>query len=156
MDYRGPDSKLRVEEPSFRVGGLSVWVDGYQFAHAADYWDGNWVNVRVECIDHQANVKLSEPCLHLPELAAWAKECQRLLDGEVETARLEPMEPNLDITIEHSGQVDRLVASVKVTPAPETPFYEFQFSIDSPELTRLVASLARVLAVLPIRGSPPT
>jgi hypothetical protein len=144
---------MSAAEPSFRLGGLSVWIDGYQYAHTADYWDGNWVNVRVECIDHQANVKLSEPCLHLPELAAWAKECQRLLDGEVETARLEPIEPNLDITIEHSGQVDRLVASVKVTPAPETPFHEFRFSIDNSELEMLVSSLDAVLAALPIRGS---
>lgn len=147
---------MSAGEPSFRLGGLSVWIIGYQYLHAADYWDGNWVNARVECGDHQAKVKLSEPCLHLPELAAWAKECQRLMDRDVEAARLEPMEPNLSITIEHSGQGDHLVATVRVTPEPGTQVHEFRFSIGTSELARLVGSLARVLAVIPIRGSPPT
>lgn len=140
---------------SFQLGGLSVWIDGYQFVDAADYWDANWVNTRVECMGQHAIVKLCDPCLRLPELAGWAEACQRLLDGQSETAPLAPTEPYLDITVDRSGEFKGLVAITKITPDNITQFHEFRFSIDPSDLARLVKSLKVVLAAFPIRGTKP-
>lgn len=142
-------------EPTFRLGGLSVWIDGYQYDDAVEYWDANWVNIRVECIGQQAIVKLCSPCLHLPDIANWAKECQRLWEGQVETATLVTMEPYLEITVDRSGNYKGLVATAKITPDNLTQFHEFRIPIDQSDLARLVKSLAVVLAAFPVRGKKP-
>lgn len=142
-------------EATFRLGGLSVWIDRDQIDDAVDYWDANWVYIRVECIGEQAIVKLCSPCLHLPELAEWAKECQRLWEGQIETASLATIERSLEITVDRSGNYNGLVATAKITPDNVTQFHEFRFPIDQSDLARLVKSLAVVLAAFPIRGTKP-
>ena len=37
---------IKSGEPDFKLGGFSLWVFGQQFPNAADFWDGNWLNVR--------------------------------------------------------------------------------------------------------------
>ena len=138
-------------DADIQLAGFSMWVDGYQFPAETEYWDANWVRVRVVCTGQQASVKLCDSCVHLPELSAWLDECVRLEAGAVESATLPTMEPYLQVTIDRSGEFKGLLATVKLTPDDVTQFHEFQFPIDPSYLPKLIASLRSVLGRLPIR-----
>lgn len=138
-------------EPDIKLVGLSIWILGYQYPDSSKYWDANWVVVRVCCIGQCAVVELCDPCIHLPELAAWLDACIALEDGRSERAELPTMEPYLQITIDRSGDYRGLVVKVKVTPDNVTQFHEFHFPIDSSYLRILIEALRGVLARLPIR-----
>jgi hypothetical protein len=158
-------------DADIQLGGFSMWVDGYQFPASTEYWDANWVHVRVVCVGRQANVKFSASCVHLPELAAWLNECVRLEGGDIDRATLPTMEPYLQIKLDppgefkwlsrapefkglfRSGEFKGLVATVKLSPDNVTQFHEFLFPVDQSCLPRLIASLRGVLGRLPIRGS---
>jgi hypothetical protein len=137
---------------SFQLGGLTVWIEGYEFPDAADYWDANWVMTRVQCTGQHTVVKLRDPCLRLPVLASWADACRRLLNGESDTAALAPMEPYLDITIDREAEPKGLVTTVKITPDNVTEFHEFRFPIEPSHVEKLIESISVVLSRLPLRS----
>ncbi|HYE61988.1 MAG TPA: hypothetical protein VD997_08315 [Phycisphaerales bacterium] len=141
-------------DADIQIAGFSMWVDGYQYPSSVDYWDGNWVRVRVVCTGEQATVKLMDACVHLPELAAWLDECVKLQAGQADHATLPTMEPYLWATIDHSGGYKGLLATIKLTPDNVSQFHEFRFPIDLTYLARLIQSLRVILARLPIRGKP--
>ncbi|MBL8885429.1 MAG: hypothetical protein JNK16_02115 [Phycisphaerales bacterium] len=143
------------DDPNFRLGGLRLWIDRYQYKAETDYWDSNWVVVRLECVGHNAVVKLCDPCLRVPELKGWAEACTLLANGEADSAALDPMEPYLNILIDRSDKDRGLLATVKITPDGYSQFHEFRFPIDQSDLARLVQSLAVVLSRFPIRGDVP-
>ena len=139
-------------EPDFQLRGLRVWIDGYQYAAETDYWDSNWLNVRIQCIGQNAVVNLQEACLRVPELAGWLEACKNLASGGADSASIDPMEPYFDITIDHSGENRALLAIVKITPDHYSQFHEFRFPIDQSDLARLIVSLRVLLSRFPVRA----
>jgi hypothetical protein len=141
------------DEPDIKLVGLSIWFDGYQFPDSADYWDANWIVVRVRAEGQNAVVKLHDPCVHLPELAGWLDACMKLDAGEVDEARLPTMEPYLQVKIDRTGEFGRLLATVAITPDNISQFHEFRYPIDPSYVRLLIDSLRRVLVRYPVRGS---
>jgi hypothetical protein len=140
------------DEPDIKLAGLSIWVDGYQFPDSTEYWDANWIVVRVRAEGQRAVVQLCDPCIHLPELAAWLQACTCMDAGESDEAVLPTMEPYLQVTIDRTGDFGGLVANVKVTPDNISQFHEFRYPIDPSYIRLLMDSLHRVLARYPVRG----
>jgi hypothetical protein len=141
------------DEPDIKLAGLSVWIDGYQFPESTEYWDANWVVVRVRAGGQRAVVELCDPCIHLPELAAWLQACTIMEAGESDEAELPTMEPYLRVRIERTGNFGGLVANVKIIPDNVLQFHEFRYPIDASYIRPLMDSIRRVLARYPVRGS---
>lgn len=138
---------MNGDEPSFKLVGLSVWIDGYK---SPDPSDDNAARARVECISHHSVVRLFEP-IWLDNLEQWARACQQLLDGKVPRASLELPEPSLHVTIDRSGDSNGFVAIIKITDGL-TQFHEYRFDIDQSYVTTLIESINAVLRKFPVRG----
>lgn len=141
-----------VNEPDIALAGMSIWIDGYQYPTSTEYWDANWLIVRVLCVGQNATVRLNEACIHAPELAAWLESCVSLNDGRTGEAAMPTMEPYLQVTINRSGEFNGLVAIVKLTPNNISQFHEFRFPIDPSYLPRLIVSLKQTLNRFPVRA----
>jgi hypothetical protein len=138
---------MSADEPSFKLVGLSVWIDGYK---SPDALDDNGARARVECVSHHSVVRLFEP-IWLDDLEQWARACQQLLDGKVPRASLELPEPSLHVTIDRSGEYNGFVAFIKITDGL-TQSHEYRFDIDQSYVTVLIESINAVLRKFPVRG----
>lgn len=138
------------EGPDLRLAGLSIWVLGRQFPYQSDYWDGNWLNVRVRVEATQAVVEAHGPIVHAAELESFANELE-LLDGTLAgSASLKCMEPNLDISVQGNARGQATV-TIRVTPDHMTQSHEFIFSIDQTYFKPLIAECRKILSDYPIK-----
>lgn len=139
-------------EADITLAGLSICVDQYQYPDSTEYWDANWLSVRIHCIGQNATVNLSRSCVHVPELASWLESCVSLNEGHANEATLPTMEPYLQVTISHSRKFKGLVAIVKLSPDNVSQFHEFRFPIDQSHIPRLILDLRKTLSRFPIRA----
>ena len=141
------------DEPDLQLAGFSLWVIGRQFPDQSDYWDGNWLNVRVRVESTEALVEAHGPILHATELESFFQELQLLDNTLAGTASLKCREPNLDIAIVGNSRGQATVA-IRVTPDHMTQSHEFTFSIDQTYFQPLIAKCKIILADYPIKGTP--
>jgi hypothetical protein len=143
---------MRNGEPDLQLAGLSLWVYGRQFPDQNDYWDGNWLNVRVRVEATEAVVEAHGSIIHAPELESFANELE-LLDRKLAgAASLKCTEPNLNIAI-RGDSLGHVTVKIMVTPDHMTQSHEFIFSIDQTYFKPLVAECKRILSAYPIRGA---
>lgn len=144
-------SEDNLDPPDIRLDGLKIWVHSRQYPDVKDYWDGNWLIVTVQAAWNGAQVWVRGPILHIPELAQWAEESERLyktLNGE---AKLSCMEPNLSVklTADMTGQIQ---AEVKITPDHLTQDHLFKIGLDQSYLPEFLQGCKRVLQEYPVVG----
>lgn len=139
------------QDPDLKLAGLSMWVLGRQFPDQADYWDGNWLEVRVRVEASGAIVKFEGHFVRVTELVSFADELEILDTTLAGEASLDCMEPYLDVRIrgERNGQA---TATVEVTPDNLTQFHKFIFSIDQTYYKLLIAYCRKILLDYPVRG----
>lgn len=140
-------------DPNIKLAGLSIWVEGYEFPDSTEYWDANWVVVRIVCVGHGSKVKFRDPCIHLPELQGWLTGCIALESKSADKAELPTMEPYLQVVIDRSGVAGGLVAAVTLIPDDIESPREFRFPIELSDVRTLIESLQRVLKRFPIRDA---
>src|SRR5262245_32494289 len=144
---------MEAGEPDIKFAGFSLWVLNRQFPARNDYWDGNWLNVRVRVEARGAAVEVCGPILHAPEIKRFLDELGRLnsqLKGE---AALHCMEPNLDVVIQGDAR-GHLLATIMITPDQMTQSHRFIFSADQTFLSPMIVSCKRILSSWPVRGNP--
>lgn len=140
------------EGPDLQLAGLSIWVLGRQFPDQNDYWDANWLNVRVRVEATQAIVEVHGPIIHAAELESFANELE-LLDGTLAgSVSLKCTEPNLDVEIRGDARGPAM-ATVRITPDHMTQSHEFIFSIDQTCFKPVIAECKRILSSYPIKGT---
>jgi len=142
------------DEPSLHIAGFRLWIDRYERPDSNDEYDGNWLIGQLECIGNHAAVRLIPFSILVQDLIRWLDDCTRLSTNQITAAKLEPLEPYLTVTIDHSGEFNGLLATFKITPDLLTQFHEFRFPIDQSDLARLIESLRILLARFPLRGNP--
>jgi hypothetical protein len=144
---------MPTREPDLNIANhLSLWVHGRERPNAADYWDGNWLNVMVRVEANGATVETSGPILRNNELADFCKgleELQSTLTGEV---RLVCIEPNLGITFTGNG-LGHIAANISITPDHLTQTHQFTFALDQTYVRPLIAACKDILARYPIRDA---
>jgi hypothetical protein len=140
-------------EPDLRLGGFSLWVSGRQFPDATDYWDGNWLNVRVQIEAPGALVRAEGPLLLAQELARFAEQLEKLYEALSGVAELRCLEPNLEIAI-RCGSRGQVVVKIMVTPDPMTQSHSFEFDLDQSYLGPLLDQCKSVLSRFPVRSQP--
>jgi hypothetical protein len=78
---------MEAEEPDLKFAGFSLWVLSRQFPDHDDYWDGNWLNVRVRVEARGAAVEVRGPILYASELRGFIDGLEKLnteLHGQAE------------------------------------------------------------------------
>ncbi len=142
----------RSEPSDIRLGVLSIWVDGWQFPSADDYWDSNWLNIEAVVEAEGARVRASGAILRSPELGSFADELESINKALEGSAKLDCMEPNLTIDVE-CGKLGQVLATVFITPNHLTQKHTFEFELNQTHLGPLLASCRNVLSRFPIRGN---
>jgi hypothetical protein len=140
------------DDASITLGPLTIWVAGYQYSDAQDYWDANWLSATARCEGHGSRVEASGAFLHLGELKKWKEDLeafQRTLTGKVE---LPTIEPTLTVKIEgQKSKTGHLSCEVHLSGEHISERHRYSFEIDQSYLPGLLVQLAAVLKALPIR-----
>ena len=95
--------------PDIEIGGLRVWIHGREFPDSEDVWDGNWLRATAECSAEGARVTTSGAILHLLSFKRWADAVDALYESLNGRAVLEPIEPNLSVSLAGDGLGSMLV-----------------------------------------------
>jgi len=129
-----------------------MWLLGRQFPDRSDFWDGNWLCVRLRAQASGSVVEADGPIVHAAELESIANELEQLDRSLVGNASLECIEPNLSISIQADARC-AATATVKITPDQLTQSHEFIFSIDQSYFKPLIAQCRKILSDYPIKGT---
>ncbi len=137
--------------PDIQLDGLRIWVHGYQYSDVSDYNDGNWIDVTICATFNGAQVWVEGPVIHLPEIAQWAEDADKLyrtLNGD---ATLLCMENNLFVKMT-ADKLGHLEVEIYITPNVLTQKHKFVLELDQSYLPGLVTGCKRVLEKYPVRG----
>ena len=138
-------------EPALTISGFRMWVHSREFPDSTDPWDGNWLYVTARVKDVNARVWVSGSILTTMDLAAWRDSCEKLLSGDADTASLEPVEPDLQITMRTLDAVGHLEMRVDITPDVLRQEHTLRMEIDQSYLPGLISELDAVLGEFPVR-----
>jgi hypothetical protein len=138
-------------EPDLDLAGLKLWIHGYQYQNADDFWDGNWLTATAICSENGATVRVQGHFIRTDEIAEWGRSVEKLsvdLRGE---AILESMEHAIELTLKVLS-LGAIEMKVQITPDLSTQEHKFTFSIDQSYLGQFSSQCARLLLAFPIRG----
>lgn len=146
MVHRRQDQK-----PDLQIAGFSLWVIGRQFPDATEFWDANWLVVEARVEASGATVTARGPFVFATEIDRFCsglKTMDQTLSG---TARLDCMEPTLDVTLTCSplGQAS---AAIALTPDHVTQLHKFTFDFDQTYLRPVLQDCLSILKRFPIKG----
>ncbi|HUI07233.1 MAG TPA: hypothetical protein VL486_09535 [Verrucomicrobiae bacterium] len=141
------------KSPDIRLAGLSIWIHGWQFPEAADYWDGNWLRVTARCEGSGACVEASGAFIQLPELKSFASELARLNEELKGEATLKCIEPTISIHVE-ANTLGHVTVTVDLTPDHLMQKHSCIFEIDQSYLSDSLEGCRRVLKEFPMRENP--
>lgn len=147
------DTASRDRKPDLELAGLRLWIDGRHPSKVADYWDGNWLSVRVEYRSAHARVSAAGPLLHVSEIVTLHNGSTKLAAREVQEAGLFCMEPNLKIEL-WAVPGDKFIGKVRITPDHKAEMHDFGFAFDAFQLESLLAACADILTRYPLRQRP--
>lgn len=149
--HGGDVDEHELGEPALAISGLRIWVHKRQFPDSTDQWDGNWLDVTVRVKDLNAHVWASGSILTTMDLAAWRDGCEKLHSGGADSASLEPLEPELKVTMRKTDAFGHLEMRVDITPDHLRQEHTFRIEIDQSYLPGLIGELGAVLGEYPVR-----
>ncbi len=132
------------------IGGLHIETINRQFSDSYDFWDGNWLNVKVECVAPGSKITVQGSILRIDELESWKSECQVLYKSLKGTADLKTLEPNLNVHIsaESGGHIK---VEVDITPDHLNQKHLISFDLDQSFLPSLINQIDKIIETFPIR-----
>lgn len=144
---------MRLEplgEADLSLAGLHIWIHARQFPEATDYWDGNWLRVTACCISPESTVRAHGPIIHLGELVGLLKGCERLYQTLVGRARLNCLEPNLEVSLDATAN-GHIKVEIAITSDHIAETHRYLDEIDQTYLPPIVAACRRILERFPVR-----
>lgn len=139
-------------EPDLKLVGLSIWVDGRQFPDNSDYYDGNWLNVRVRMEAPSATVKCAGAILMTSDFMRFQDQLISVNTALVGEAELAGCEPNLKVTLKMQ-RLGHLEVEVEITPDNLNQFHRFSLDLDQSYLPALITSCDAILERYPVIGA---
>lgn len=145
MDAR---STHTLGDPDLRIAGLRLWVHNRQFPESEDYWDGNWLNVTAECRSPGTSVRVDGPIVHLGEIQMLIEQLEVLYRSLHGQARLECMEPNLDVSLRAltGGHIE---VRISLTPNQLAESHTYTEGLDQTFLPGIIAECKAILGKFP-------
>lgn len=139
-------------EPDLKIGGFQLWVYGRQFPESQDYYDGNWLRVTAHCGESGASVWAQGAILMVTDIDALGNQCAAMLEGTSTSSTLEPIEPELKISLKIADRLGHIRTQVEITPNNLTQSHWFEFEIDQSYLPGIIQNCAAIVQKYPIRG----
>jgi hypothetical protein len=142
-------------EPDFTLGGLRLWIHGYEFPDIHEGYDANWLYATAHYESASSSVwVVREPMILTWELSDWLHEIERLYQRLKGTATLACLEPYL--FVELKAEHRRGAIEMKVEICPVHPFGEevhtFHKQVDQSYLPNAIRQLRDILQRFPTRG----
>ena len=137
-------------EPHLHLAGLKLWVHGYQYRDAGDYWDGNWLNATAICSENGATVLVRGAFIRTNEIYDWQLAVDKLLADMESEAKLVCIEPEVGVTLK-VRPLGTVEMEVQITPDQLTQEHRFTFAIDQSYLLPFSSQCVRLLNDFPIR-----
>lgn len=139
-------------EPALRVAGFQLWVHGREFPESEDYDDGNWLRVTAHCGASGASVWAQGAILMVTDIAGFGHQCAAILGGDGKSAALDPLEPELKVSLESADLLGHLRATVEITPDHLAQAHRFEFEVDQSYLPSIIQQCSAIVKEYPIRG----
>jgi hypothetical protein len=144
--------KENLGQPDINIAGLQIWIHGYQFVEAENYDDANWLRVSVHCGANGASVWTSGSIITVNDIIGMASDSEKLYQNEIKELEIDPMEPELRITMKAIDSLGHLEMTVEITPDHLSQEHTFQFEIDQSYLPTLVGQCRKLLEHFPYRN----
>ena len=139
-------------EPDLKLDAFQLWVHGREFPEAEDYYDGNWLRVTAHCGAAGASVWTQGASLMVTDIARFGDGCAALLNGESESAILDPFEPELNLSLQTADRLGHVRAKVEITPDYLAQAHRFEFEVDQSYLPGIIRQCSAIVQEYPIRG----
>jgi len=139
-------------EADLNVAGFQLWVHGRQFPESEDYYDGNWLRVTAYCGASGANVWAQGAILMVTDIAGFGDKCAAMLSGDSKSAALDPLEPELKVSLEAADRLGHIRAQVEITPDHLAQAHRFEFEVDQSYLPGIIQQCSAIAQEYPIRG----
>ncbi len=139
-------------EPNLKVAGFQLWVHGRECPESEDCDDGNWLRVTAHCGASGASVWAQGALLMVTDIAAFADKCAAMLSGDSKSAALNPLEPELMVSLEIADRQGHIRAQVEVTPDPRAQAHWFEFEVEQSYLPAIIRQCSAIVREYPIRG----
>ena len=143
--------KEKLGAPDIKIGGLQIWVHGYQYAEADDDWDANWLRVSVHCGASGASVWVSGSFMTVSDILSLASDAEKLYEGDIKELEIDPVEPELRIAMKSTDSRGHIELTIEITPDHLSQEHSFLFEIDQSYLPPLVGQCKKVLQRFPYR-----
>ena len=138
--------------PALKIAGFQLWVHGRQFPEAEDYDDGNWLRVTAHCGASGASVWAQGAILMVTDIAGFGDQCAAMLRGTSNTAALDPLEPELKVSLQALDRLGHVRAKVEITPDHLVQSHQMEFEIDQSYLPGIIKQCLAIVQEYPIRG----
>jgi len=140
-----------TDEPDLRFSGFSLWIDGRQFPDASDFWDGNWLMVRVRMEANGAHVECGGPILMTADIKEFRDQLAAMASSFAGEATLKSLEPNINVvlTMQKLGHVK---AAIEITADHINQYHRFIVEEDQSYLPGLIRSCDAILCKFPVIG----
>ena len=137
------------------LGPLRMEVVGHEFPDAdpkEDWHDANWLVIRIALDGAGPELAFDDPCLTTLELVRFTDACQEMARGDRTRARLEPIEPTLEIDLTATGDDIAAVIEVLRHGARDTGLWNRrECRLPRAALTAFVQAARQALASNPVR-----
>jgi len=140
------------EHSRFVIAGLTVSVRGYQYPTSEDVWDGNWLVVQSELVAPGCEVSHRGSFVRTSELAKFERELVALQSLESNVAKLDCMEPYLDVCVARDGSLGALEITVSLTPDNLNQTHIIKFAGDLSEIPNVISELRQIGRLYPVKG----
>ena len=138
--------------PALRIAGLGLWIHGRESPDSDHYYDGNWLQATAECHASGSRIKIQGPFLMATDIAAFGEQCESLLQGKSRSAKLDPLEPDLSVSLEAADSLGHILVRVEITPDHLRQSHSLEFEIDQSYLPGIIKQCRAVALDYPVRG----
>lgn len=142
-----------MSQPDLQFSGLSVWVRKREFPDATDYWDSNWLVVRIIMQSAQASVATEGAILMTTDFVAFRNQLVAMNEAVAGEAFLSGLEPNIKVTLS-ADTLGHISGQIEITPDHLTEFHRFEIGMDQTYLPALIASCDAILERFPVVNLP--
>lgn len=139
-------------KPDIELAGLRIWVHGREFHDDGSYWDGNWLEVTIECMARDATVRAAGWIILAWELANLLSKLEELYSTLDRSFDFKCIEPHLLLEFK-AGKTGKIEFIVRLTPDLINQKHYFRFDIDQSYLPETIRQLREVLRAYPIRNA---
>jgi hypothetical protein len=138
--------------PDLKIAGLQLWVHGLAYPEASDYHDGNWLRITAYCGAKGATVQVQGALLMITDIRNFAEQCAAMYDRSSGSAVLDPLEPELKISLEVADALGHIRAQVDITPDHLMQSHWMEFELDQSYLPDIIKQCVAIGQEYPVRG----